>query len=184
MILAGDEIGHTQHGNNNTYCQDNDISWLNWNLTDEQRAFLHFIQIGHQYSAYSACVSAEKIFSGTHHRRCRCAGHFLVSTLGRRNVRRSLECGGYTQCLGVRFPGDFIGDVTERGEPIIGDSVVLLVNAHHEAMAFTLPSHNKSQEWERLIDTTDPEAACIKLKGGEQYGVKGRSMVVLRSTPV
>ena len=183
MILAGDEIGHTQHGNNNTYCQDNDISWLNWNLTDEQRAFLHFtksvINIRHTQPVFQR----RKFFQG---RTIDGADVSDISWFQPSGEEMSDEAWNAvdTQCLGVRFPGDFIGDVTERGEPIIGDSVVLLVNAHHEAMAFTLPSHNKSQEWERLIDTTDPEAACVKLKGGEQYGVKGRSMVVLRSTPV
>jgi glycogen operon protein len=88
---------------------------------------------------------------------------------------------GYTQCLGVRFPGDLIGDVNERGEPITGDSIVLLVNAHHEAIPFTLPSRGEGQEWQRLIDTADPEAEAIKRKGGEQYEIKGRSMVILRS---
>jgi glycogen operon protein len=88
---------------------------------------------------------------------------------------------GYTQCLGARLPGDLIGDVNERGEPVTGDSIVLLVNAHHKAIPFTLPSRHKEQEWERLIDTADPEAAAIKRKGGEQYEIKGRSMVILRS---
>ena len=88
---------------------------------------------------------------------------------------------GYTQCLGVRLPGDLIGDVNERGEPITGDSIVLLVNAHHETIPFTLPSRGEEQEWERLIDTADPEAEAIKRKGGEQYEIKGRSMVILRS---
>ena len=63
---------------------------------------------------------------------------------------------GYTQCLGVRFPGDLIGDVSEKGEPIIGDSVVLLVNAHHEPIPFTLPSRGEGQQWERVMDTAGP----------------------------
>ena len=90
---------------------------------------------------------------------------------------------GYTQCLGVRLPGDLIGDVNERSEPITGDSIVLLINAHHEAIPFKVPSLGKGQEWERLIDTADPEADSIKRKGGEEYEIKGRSMVILRSTP-
>ena len=84
---------------------------------------------------------------------------------------------------GFGFPGDLIGDVNERGEPITGDSIVLLVNAHHEPIPFTLPLRGEGQEWERLIDTADPEAEAIKRKGGEQYEIKGRSMVILRSKP-
>ena len=76
---------------------------------------------------------------------------------------------GYTQCLGVRLPGDLIGDVNERGEPITGDSIVMLVNAHHEPIPFTLPSRGQGQEWERLIDTAIPEVDAMKTIGGEQY---------------
>ena len=88
---------------------------------------------------------------------------------------------GYSQCLGVRFPGDLIGDVNERGEPITGDSIVLLVNAHHETIPFTLPTREGGSGWERLIDTADPVSDPINYPGGKQYDLKGRSMVVLRS---
>ncbi|MDN5942957.1 MAG: hypothetical protein L0H94_13825, partial [Nitrospira sp.] len=80
-------------------------------------------------------------------------------------------------------PGDLIGDVNERNEPITGDSIVLLVNAHHEAIPFRLPLRGKSQEWERLIDTADPQAKSIKRQGGKKYKIQGRSMVILRAKP-
>ena len=88
---------------------------------------------------------------------------------------------GFGQCLGVRFPGDLIGDVNERGEPITGDSIVLLANAHHEAIPFTLPSRGEEQEWERLIDTADPLAERASYKGHTCYDLKGRSISVFRS---
>ena len=88
---------------------------------------------------------------------------------------------GFSQCLGVRFPGDLIGDVNERGEPIVGDSIVLLVNAHHEPIPFKLPLRGESQEWERVIDTADSSRKRLKLNGGEHYEIEGRSMAVLRS---
>ena len=86
---------------------------------------------------------------------------------------------GYGQCLGVRFPGDLIGDVNERGEPITGDSIVFLVNAHHETIPFTLPSRSERQEWGRLIDTAEPQAASTTHRGHTFYNLKGGSMVVL-----
>lgn len=88
---------------------------------------------------------------------------------------------GFTQCLGVRLPGDLIGDVTERGEPITGDSIVLLINAHYESIPFTLPSRGEGEEWERLLDTGNPAAEQATYKGNDQYEIKGRSLVVLRS---
>lgn len=90
---------------------------------------------------------------------------------------------GFTQCLGVRFPGDLIGDVNERGEPITGDSIILLVNAHYESIPFTLPSRGEGEQWERVIDTGDPGAERATYQGNDQYEIEGRSRVVLRTEP-
>ena len=64
MILAGDEICHTQQGNNNTYCQDNELTWLDWNITDEQRDFFEFVRSVIRYSKNAAGLSTTEIFSG------------------------------------------------------------------------------------------------------------------------
>ena len=180
MILAGDEIGHTQQGNNNAYCQDNGIAWLDWNITDEQRVFLSFVRSVINIRRTQPVFQRRKFFQG---RQIDGTDVPDISWFQPSGEEMSDEDwnAGYTQCLGVRFPGDLIGDVNERGEPITGDSIVLLVNAHHEAIQVTLPSRDEEQEWERLSDTADPEAEAIKRKGGEQYEIKGRSMVILRS---
>jgi len=182
MILAGDEIGHTQHGNNNAYCQDNETTWLNWNITDEQRAFLNFVRSVIDIRQTQPVFQRRKFFQG---REIDGADVPDISWFQPSGEEMSDEDwnAGYTQCLGVRLPGDLIGDVNERGDPITGDSIVLLVNAHHEPIPFTLPLRGAEQEWERLIDTADPEAKSIKRKGGEQYEIQGRSMVILRSKP-
>jgi isoamylase len=182
MILAGDEIGHTQQGNNNAYCQDNETTWLKWNLTDEQRAFLDFVRSVINIRQTQPVFQRRKFFLG---RPIDGADVPDISWFQPSGEEMSDEAwnAGYTQCLGVRLPGDLIGDVNERGEPITGDSIVLLVNAHHEPIPFTLPSGGEGQEWERLIDTADPEVEAIKRKVGEQYEIKGRSIVILRSKP-
>ena len=64
---------------------------------------------------------------------------------------------GYARCLGVRLAGDLIGEMDERGEPIVGDTMLLLLNAHYEAIPFTLPALGEGQQWERLLDTADPQ---------------------------
>ena len=182
MILAGDEIGHTQQGNNNAYCQDNETTWLKWNLTDEQRAFLGFVRSVINIRQTQPVFQRRKFFLG---RQIDGADVPDISWFQPSGEEMSDEAwnAGYTQCLGVRLPGDLIGEVNERGEPITGDSIVLLVNAHHEPIPFTLPSRGEGQEWERLIDTADPEVEAIKRKVGEQYEIKGRSIVILRSKP-
>jgi isoamylase len=88
---------------------------------------------------------------------------------------------GFTQCLEVRLPGDLIGDINERGEPITDDSIVLLINTHYESIPFTLPSRGEGEKWERLIDTGDPGAERATYQGNNQYEISGRSLVVLRS---
>ena len=180
MILAGDEIGHTQQGNNNAYCQDNETTWLQWNLTDEQRNFFRFVRSVINIRQTQPVFQRRKFFLG---RQIDGANIPDISWFQPSGEEMSDEAwnAGYTQCLGVLLPGDLICDVDERGGPIIGDSIVLLVNAHHQPIPFAMPSCREDQEWERLIDTADPEAATIKRKSGEQYEIAGRSMVILRS---
>lgn len=182
MILAGDEIGHTQHGNNNAYCQDSETTWLNWNITDEQRAFLNFVRSVIDIRQTQPVFQRRKFFQGRRVEGADVPDISWFQPSGEEMVDEDWNAG-YTQCLGVRLPGDLIGDVNERGDPITGDSIVLLVNAHHEPIPFTLPKRGAEQVWERLIDTADPEAKIIKRKGGEQYEIQGRSMVILRSKP-
>jgi isoamylase len=182
MLLAGDEIGHTQQGNNNAYCQDNETTWLKWNITDEQRAFLGFVRSVINIRQTQPVFQRRKFFLG---RQIDGADVPDISWFQPSGEEMSDEAwnAGYTQCLGVRLPGDLIGEVNERGEPITGDSIVLLVNAHHEPIPFTLPSGGEGQEWERLIDTADPDVEAIKQKVAEQYEIQGHSMVILRSKP-
>jgi glycogen operon protein len=180
MILAGDEIGHTQRGSNNAYCQDNELTWLNWNLTDEQRQFMDFVRSLIAIRRTQPVFQRRKFFQG---RRIDEADVPDISWFQPSGEEMSDEAwnAGFGQCLGVRLPGDLIGDVTERGEPITGDSIVLLVNAHHESIPFTLPSRGEDEKWERLIDTADSGAERATYQGKEQYDIKGRSVVVLRS---
>jgi glycogen operon protein len=181
MVLAGDEFGHSQQGNNNAYCQDNDITWLNWNLTDEQRAFMEFVRLLIHIRRTQPVFQRRKFFEG---RQVNGSDVPDVSWFQPSGEEMSDDAwgAGFSQCLGVRFPGDLIGDVNERGEAIVGDSIVLLVNAHHEPIPFSLPTPREDQDWDRLVDTADlSSVASGKFRGGEPYTLQGRSMVVFRS---
>jgi glycogen operon protein len=180
MILAGDEICHTQQGNNNTYCQDNELTWLNWNITDEQRAFFEFVRSVIDIRKTEPVFQRRKFFQGRSEDGSDEADISWFQPSGDEMSDEAWNTG-YGQCLGVRFPGDLIGDVNERGEPITGDSIVLLVNAHHETIPFTLPSREGESGWDLLIDTAVPASESVEYPGGKQYDLKGRSMVVLRS---
>ena len=77
--------------------------------------------------------------------------------------------------------GDVIGDVDERGESILGETLLLLFNAHHEPIPFTLPQTKPEHHWERLLDTAGADDKVLVLQGGDQYPLQGRSLAVLRT---
>jgi glycogen operon protein len=87
---------------------------------------------------------------------------------------------GHARCLGVRLDGELIGEVDERGEEIVGDTVLLLLNAHYEAIPFTLPATPEEKWWEGLLDTADPQNQSVAYAGGQQYELQGRAVAALR----
>jgi isoamylase len=86
---------------------------------------------------------------------------------------------GYARCLGVRWAGDLIGETDENGHPIVGDTILLLMNAHHEAIPFTLPELKDGQQWERRLDTAAGSATPSPVEDQQPYELPGRSMAVL-----
>jgi len=180
MLLAGDELSHTQQGNNNAYCQDNEITWLIWHLTEEQQAFGDFVRAIIHLRRTQPVFQRRKFFQG---RAIHGAGIQDIAWFEPSGQEMTEEAWntGYVRCLGVRLAGDLIGDVDERGEPIVGDTMLLLLNAHHEPIPFTLPAAAESQSWERLLDTADPQGEPLQWIGGQPYALRGRSMVVLRT---
>jgi glycogen operon protein len=91
---------------------------------------------------------------------------------------------GHVRCIGVRMAGDLIDDENERGEPIAGDTILLLFNAHHEELPFTLPSTRPDHLWERLIDTSDDDGAGVEFRGNNAYPLKDRSLAILRTKEI
>ncbi|MDP9132516.1 MAG: glycogen debranching enzyme GlgX, partial [Nitrospirota bacterium] len=153
-----------------------------WDITDEQQEFLMFVRTVIEIRKTHPVFQRRKFFQG---RRESGADVPDISWFQPSGDEMSDDAwnAGFSQCLGVRFPGDLIGDVNERGEPITGDSIVLLINAHYEPLPFRLPSRGEGQEWELLIDTADPLAKPIKYKGHTSYDLQGRSIAVFRSKP-
>jgi isoamylase len=183
MLLAGDDLSHTQQGNNNAYCQDNRLTWLNWELlTDEQQDFYDFVRTVVQIKHTNPVFQRRKFFQG---RPIRGEGILDISWFEPSGEEMTEEAWntGYARCLGVRLAGDLIGETDWKGEPVVGDTVLLLMNAHHEAIPFTLPTHKAEQQWERLLDTADPQGKPRPWPEGQPYDLQGRSMVVMRTQP-
>jgi isoamylase len=180
MILGGDEMGRTQHGNNNAYCQDNEISWFDWSSRDENLSLLGFarrvmdFRKAHPVFRRRRWFRGREIFGAT-----KDIGWFTVE--GSEMTQEEWDAG-FAKTLGVFLNGDELPDPGPRGERITDDSFLLLFNAHHEELPFTIPEGCWGNVWGILIDTSRPDLdeEAVDCKSGEQVSVGARSVVVLK----
>jgi glycogen operon protein len=180
MLCGGDELSHTQNGNNNTYCQDNELTWLNWELTPEQQGFLDFVRQAASIWTEQPVFQRRRFFQGRSIRGSDIKDISWFNPSGEEMTDADWNAG-FVKCLGVRLAGDLIGDVDERGEPITGETLLLLLNAHHEPIPFALPASKLEHHWERLLDTVEGPPEAKPLVAGEKYALAGRSLVVMRT---
>ncbi|MEV4294521.1 glycogen debranching protein GlgX [Microbispora rosea] len=155
MLLAGDEFGRTQHGNNNAYCQDNDTSWIDWSLIRQEGDLLDFVR------RLAALRRAHPVFK----RRRFFQGHSFGD--GSRDIIWLTPSGtemtdddwdtGYAKSLAVYVNGDAISEPGPRGERISDETFLLLINAHHENLTFALPGPELGAAWRPVLDTADED---------------------------
>lgn len=180
MLLAGDELSHTQKGTNNAYCQDNELTWLNWELTEEQKDFLEFVRLVCRVRHEQPVFKRRKFFQGRSIRGTNVKDISWFSPGGDDMDDNDWDAE-FVKCLGVRLAGDLIGDMDERGNSIVGETILMLLNAHHEPIAFKLPVTNADHYWDRILDTADPNAPLAGFMGADQYPLQGRSVVLMRT---
>jgi len=178
MVSGGDEVCRTQFGNNNAYCQDNEISWTPWGTTPEQRDMLQFTRRVIAVWKTHPVLRRRKFFQG---RRIRGAGVADIAWLGPTGAEMTDDMWSSpdVRVLGVRLNGDAIQDVDERGERITSDSLLLMLNAGAQPVSFVLPPTSPVERWETLLDTADPWALPRRLQAGDRYELQSRSMAVL-----
>jgi isoamylase len=179
MISGGDEMGRTQKGNNNAYCQDNEVSWTNWDLLPSDREFLSFVKKLIKIRKDHAVLRRRKFFQGRRIRGKDVLDITWLDASGREMADDTWSSPG-VRCLGVRLNGDAIDELDERGERIVGATLVILLNAGVDPIPFVLPSTAASERWETLLDTADPWQPPRALRGRERYQLQSRSMAVLR----
>ncbi len=179
MISGGDEMGRTQKGNNNAYCQDNEISWTNWELSTSDREFLSFVKKLIKIRKDHAVLRRRKFFQGRRIRGKDVLDITWLDASGREMADDTWSSPG-VRCLGVRLNGDAIDELDERGERIVGATLVVLLNAGVDPIPFVLPSTAATERWETLLDTADPWQPARVLRGRERYQLQSRSMAVLR----
>jgi len=182
MIFGGDELSHSKRGNNNTYCQDNELTWPNWELDKTKKKFLDFCRHCARIWREQPALQRRKFFLGRALRGDDVKDISFFTPAGTEMSDADWNAS-FVKCLGIRLAGDLINDVDERGEPITGDTLLLLINAHWEELPFTLPTTSHGQIWETLVDTRDDDTPVRICRGGEKYPLFGRSLTLLRTSP-
>ena len=181
MICGGDEIGRTQRGNNNAYCQDNELSWYDWKLDRSSRDLFAFVQRLIALRREHPVLRRRRFFQGG-----RIWGSEVKDLAWFRPDGKEMTEDdwnkGYVRCLGLRLAGDAIEEKDEKGRRIIGDTLLILLNAHHEALPFIMPAHKRGVRWEPLLETVAKEEGKAPglFKGGDSLNLEARSLAVFR----
>ncbi len=180
MLLAGDEFGQTQHGNNNAYCQDSEIAWLDWKTTPERDALRNFAQR----------VIALRRAHPTFRRRDFFRGHAVAEGGPKDLTWLKPDCNEMTpsdwgdphaRCIGMLMSGAAFSERGPHGEALHDDDFLLLFNAHHDDVPFTVPP--SPSPWHVAFDTADSVAAAAEHSTAfeaETYTLRGRTLVLLQ----
>jgi glycogen operon protein len=177
MLLGGDELGRTQHGNNNAYCQDNELAWYDWSAVDGN--LLEFTRALVALRAAHPVFRRRRFFSGRpiHGEDVSDIGWFCPNG----TEMTAADWGaGWNKALAVVFNGDEIPDPDPRGRRVVDDSFLLMFNAHWEPLAFTLPADRWGDAWTVELDTAAGHEPATMHKAGEEVEVAARSIVVHR----
>lgn len=179
MLLGGDELGRTQGGNNNAYCQDNAVSWYDWQSAEGERDLQEFVRYLIKLRATQPVLSRRRFFQG---RSIRGRGVKDIAWYNPNGTEMDENAWNehFVKCLGVRLVGSEIDEMDEKGDPITGDTLFLAFNAHHDAIRFNVPAHGPSERWERLLDTAQQAWSKPQFLRDHTYRMAGRSVIVLR----
>jgi isoamylase len=181
MLPGGDERGRTPNGNNNAYCQDNEISWLNWERDEKQNQLLEFTRKLIQLRRDHPVFRRPKFFQG---RRIRGSEIRDVMWFNPGGSEMSEEewASPFVRCLGMLLSGDTMDVLNFEGEPIRDDTFLLLVNAHYEPIPFVLPGQAHI-EWQLILDTMEADGFLReprRFASGDDIDLGGRAACLLQ----
>jgi isoamylase len=179
MLLGGDEIGRTQHGSNNAWCQDNEISWYSWTEEEDQPEQLAYTRRLIQLRKDHPVFRRQEFLRGRDPEGDTLPDVWWFRPDGHRMTKREWDDAD-CHLLGVFLNGEAIADRTLQGEPLQDDSFVLLINAHHEDATFVLPNATYGEAWTHELCTFDPE-----IEPGEgRFEARSEVLVPCRSIKV
>ncbi|WP_336205742.1 glycogen debranching protein GlgX [Nonomuraea sp. LPB2021202275-12-8] len=186
MLSHGDELGRTQRGNNNAYCQDNEIAWIDWSLLHTESDLLAFVRLLSQLRREHPVFQRRRFFHGRHPDNGK--RDLVWLTPGGTEMTAGDWHVSYAKSLMVYLNGEAITEPGPRGERIVDDSFLLLINAHHEDMTFTLPGEAFGATWLPVLNTSDESCENLYVddawRPGDLVAVTSRSLQVLRQPRV
>ena len=182
MICGGDEIGRTQKGNNNAYCQDNELSWFHWDLHEEQKTILEFT---------AKLIHLRRDHPNLHRRKFfqdRVIRGSVVKDIAWYNTDGSELADdawntSWNRALAVMLNGKTLEITDEDGQPIYDDSFLIMVNAAHEGVEFVFPPAPAGTAWIQVLDTENDKDPFAKVRPRKKVILGGRSMRVFREHP-
>jgi glycogen operon protein len=181
MLSGGDELGRSQRGNNNAYCQDSELTWFTWPATGTAARILDFTRRLIRLRLDHPVFRRRRFFQG---RRIQGSAVKDLSWLQPDGAEMTDEewHNGQSRCLGLQLAGDAIEEIDDEGLPIRDDTFLILLNADDLALPFVLPNHQPRIEWEVVLDTRDWDLGPGErfYKGGEPYQLEGHTLAVLR----
>ena len=180
MLLAGDEIGHSQGGNNNAYCQDNEISWLDWDPAHIDKELLRFAQRLIALRKDHPTFRRRSFFQGRDIKGAEVKDIVWLRPDGKEMTDQEWS-QEFARCLGVLLSGEAAGEIDERGQPIRDGNFTILMNAHHEEIPFVLPTRTAGAGWIALVDTSCQTSQSTDrfYSGGDSYPLQARSLALL-----
>jgi isoamylase len=181
MLLAGDEFGRTQGGNNNAYCQDNEVSWVNWDIDAYNRMLIDFVRKLIGVRDAFPILRRNRFLTGEYNPDLDVRDvRWLTPSATDMNEDQWNDPNA--RCFGMLLDGRAQASGIKR--PSMDATALLVLNAHHDVVRFRLPEVVGGSRWRRLIDTNVPEAqGRMDMPSGEEYEVAGRSVVLLAREP-
>jgi glycogen operon protein len=183
MISHGDEIGRTQGGNNNAYCQDSEISWVDWSMCETNADLLNFTRKVVALRKDHPVFRRRRFFAGTPIRTAEQERDIAWLTPAGTEMTPEDWGSGFGKSIAVFLNGDAIPEPNARGERVSDDSFLLCFNAHDEELDFVLPAEAYAEQWTAVLDTADPEGTNdLVAPAGEKISLRPRSLLVLQKT--
>ncbi len=188
MLCGGDEVARSQRGNNNGYCQDDELTWYDWNLDPPRRRLMDFTARLIELRRNHPNLHRRKFFQDRTVKSRRGAEPQIVRDIAWYNTDgnefpEEAWTEPWNRTLGLMLNGNTLGVTDEEGRPVTDDSFLILVNAYHEGVRFTLPEPPRSRPWTQLIDTQHIDDPFREVPFSGEVILGGRSMRVFRDGP-